>query len=304
MKKKTNEEFIINAKRVHGNKYDYSKTKYVNSRTKVKIICPIHGMFEQIANSHLQGQGCPKCKYIRFAKSKRSKWEDLVVRFKQKHGDKYLYKKLEFTSQHDKLEIFCIKHKIWFKQRIVHHLNGHGCPICHGGKHRTNEEFIAKARLIHNDKYDYSKVKYTVKSAKVEIICRKHGSFWQTANDHLNGCGCPRCKSYKTQEQIFLFLQQNFPNEKWEWECSPNWLKPQKFDIYNRKHNLAIEYNGEQHYMPIKKYGGVLGYEDCIKRDKRKNELCKKNKCTLYIVKYDNINYDKIREEINNIINN
>ena len=57
----TTDEFIKKAKKIHENKYDYSLTKYVNSKTKIKIICPIHGIFEQTPNNHLKGCGCPKC---------------------------------------------------------------------------------------------------------------------------------------------------------------------------------------------------------------------------------------------------
>ena len=61
MKKRTTEEFIELARQVHGDKYDYSKTVYLNKRSKVIITCPIHGDFEQNAHSHLNGRGCPKC---------------------------------------------------------------------------------------------------------------------------------------------------------------------------------------------------------------------------------------------------
>ena len=61
-KPKTTENFIEKAKQIHGNKYDYSLVEYKNNKTKVKIICPIHGIFEQTPNCHLRLQGCPKCK--------------------------------------------------------------------------------------------------------------------------------------------------------------------------------------------------------------------------------------------------
>ena len=64
-KKKTTEEFIEEAKKVHGNKYDYSKVVYVNSATKVSIVCPTHGVFIQTPNQHLRGGGCRGCDNIR-----------------------------------------------------------------------------------------------------------------------------------------------------------------------------------------------------------------------------------------------
>jgi hypothetical protein len=59
------EKFIIKANIVHHNKYDYSLVEYKNNKLKVKIICPIHGIFEQRPDSHLQGKSCKKCGYIK-----------------------------------------------------------------------------------------------------------------------------------------------------------------------------------------------------------------------------------------------
>ena len=53
--------FIERAKAVHGDKYDYSKVEYINMHHKVLIICPVHGLFEQLPQPHLKGQGCPEC---------------------------------------------------------------------------------------------------------------------------------------------------------------------------------------------------------------------------------------------------
>lgn len=60
-KKKTKEEFIKDARKVHGDKYDYSKVEYVGSKIKVCIICPKHGEFWQTPSHHFEGKGCPKC---------------------------------------------------------------------------------------------------------------------------------------------------------------------------------------------------------------------------------------------------
>jgi conserved hypothetical protein len=61
----------------------------------------------------------------------------------------------------------------------------------------TTNEIIAKAKLVHGDKYDYSKVDYSNAHTKVCIICPNHGEFWQTPNNHLRGHGCPKCKRNK-----------------------------------------------------------------------------------------------------------
>jgi hypothetical protein len=104
--------------------------------------------------------------------------------------EKYDYSKVKFEHVNKHVCIICPEHgEFWQKPGI--HLRGYGCPICGGSKRLTNEEFIEKARLVHEDKYDYSKVNYINTSTKVCIICPEHGEFWQTPNSHLFGAGCP-----------------------------------------------------------------------------------------------------------------
>lgn len=266
-RKITTEIFIKEVSDVHKNFYDYSKTVYKAANTKVCIICPIHGEFWQKPSMHLRGQGCPMCGKKKRADSHRTKPEDLLKRCKEIHGDIFDYDFCNYKSLNDKIKIFCKKHKFWFEQQITHHLDGRGCPICNGGSKRTTEMFIVKAKEIHGDKYDYSKVEYKTKDDKVEIICPTHGSFWQKAHDHISGCGCSKCRSFRNQEFIFEFLKKSFPKEEWLWEFSPSWLGVQRLDIYNNRVNLAIEYNGQQHYFPVEVFGGEEGFKKCIERD-------------------------------------
>lgn len=370
-KRKTTEEFIKDARKVHGDKYDYSKVEYIRANIKVCIICSEHGEFWQTPAAHLSKQDCPKCAEIKKRISLKTDWNEILYRFKKIHGNRYEYKESNFNTQHDKIKIYCKYHKFWFDQQIVHHLNGHGCPICSGGGKWTTEMFVIKSKEIHGNKYDYSKSVYKNKNTKVEIVCPKHGSFWQKAHDHTSGCGCPKCAeeivlgsirsnvedfiyksiaihgnkynysqvkyinnrtpvkiicpkhgafwqnprdhlkghgcnkcTLKSQEKIYAFIKKCFPLEVWSWEFSPSWLGLQKFDIYNHKHNLAIEYNGEQHYFPVKKFGGEIGYKKCVERDLHKARLCKENNCNLYVIKYDNVDYNKIKKDITKILNN
>ena len=124
MKKLTTEEFIEKARKIHGDKYDYSKVDYKNNKTKITIICSKHGEFQQTPSDHLFGAGCPKCP----------------------------------------------------KNRGL-----------------SAEEFLKKAREVHGDKYDYSKVEYNCKSTVVCIICPKHGEFFKTPKRFLSGPGCDKC---------------------------------------------------------------------------------------------------------------
>ena len=188
MKRKTNTKFIEECKQIHGDKYDYSKVNYVNARTKVCIICPVHGEFWQLPSLHIgQKCGCPLCNGT-FKKTKTM----FVEEARKVHGDKYDYSKVKYENIKKKVCIICTEHgEFW--QTPYEHLAGHGCPKCSGRMKLTRDEFEQRAREIHGDKYDYSKVEYVNNSTKVCIICPEHGEFWQTASEHLRGHGCPKC---------------------------------------------------------------------------------------------------------------
>lgn len=113
-------------------------------------------------------------------------------------GNKYDYSNVEFEVQTDKVDIICSVHGV-FKQAVDRHLQGHGCKLCSssltGAKRSLGlSTFIEKANIKHNYEYDYSLIKeYKNNITKYNIVCRKHGSFLQTAADHLYGQGCPIC---------------------------------------------------------------------------------------------------------------
>ena len=202
LRKKGVENFIIEANNIHNNKYDYSKVEYINGNTKVCIICPEHGEFWQTPNSHIfQKAGCPKC-------SKQFMDRDYFIECARKiHGNKYDYSKVEYVNNRTKVCIICPEHgEFW--QTTHNHLAGAGCGQC--AKNYSNKDlFIEKAKKIHGDKYDYSKVEYINNHTKVCIICPVHGEFWQTPNCHLNGQGCPKCRMPYLERKMELFLEEN-----------------------------------------------------------------------------------------------
>ena len=96
--KNTTKHFIKKAKEIHGNKYGYSKTEYVNNRAKVCIICPEHGEFWQSPYLHTNGSGCPKCAKMLNGASKRLTKCDFLAKAKEIHGDKYDYSNVEYIT--------------------------------------------------------------------------------------------------------------------------------------------------------------------------------------------------------------
>ena len=211
----TTEQFIDRARNIHGNKYDYSKTEYVNTEDKVCIICPEHGEFWQRPANHLSGKGCPVCGENKRRTGIKLTTQEFIERAKKVHGDKYDYSKVNYIDTTTKICIICPEHgEFW--QKPENHLKGQGCRKCADKRNReiksfSVEDFIKKAKEIHGDKYDYSKVVYEGSNKKVCIICPEHGEFWQTPLTHVNGgCGCKECrkeflhKKFKSNKEEFV----------------------------------------------------------------------------------------------------
>lgn len=303
-KKLTQEEFIKRCKDIHGDKYDYSKTKYENKRTKVIIICPIHGEFEQRAESHYLGQGCPKCGRERANLSESLSKEEILLDCNKTHNNLYEYDLSEFDcARNSKLKINCKRHG-WFYQSYFQHVKGSGCPICARLENATKcalttENFVEKAKIIHNNQYDYSEVNYINEHTPVVIICSKHGKFLQKPDHHLQGSGCPKCV-LKAQSKLQKAILTKLPELELEWEASPEWLGKMRFDLYSSKYNFEIEHHGIQHYQPIELFGGEKAFQERLKADALKTKLCNDNNCKQFIMKYDYTEED-LDELINNI---
>jgi len=184
-----NEDYIEKVNIVHNNIYDYSLTNYINSRSKVIIICNIHGKFTQKANHHAQGTGCPKCS------GKNKNIDEIVDDFNKIYNYKYTYNLDDYKNKNSKIKITCPIHGD-FKKVAYAHNSGHGCPKC-GRNSLTTEQFIQKSKLNHKIEYDYSLVDYTGIMNKVKIICPTHGIFEQISRFHLKGCDCPNCSESK-----------------------------------------------------------------------------------------------------------
>jgi hypothetical protein len=234
--------FIYKSNNIHNSKYDYSTVEYLNAKTKVKIICPEHGEFEQLPFSHLKGHGCPNC-----SNNKKLTINDFIIKSSNKHNNKYDYSKVKYLNNSTNVVIICPEHGE-FEQLPTHHLSGNGCPKCGQLKSieplkKDTKQFILESKMVHGEKYDYSLVVYTHIKDKVKIICPEHGEFEQTPDSHLRGCGCPNCSNVisKSENEIKDFITSlNIPfisNDR-------KLIYPLEIDIYIQDHNLAIEFDG------------------------------------------------------------
>lgn len=218
MRKLTSQEFISRAKKVHENYYDYSAVVYQHAHSKIKIICPLHGLFEQYPNDHLKGHGCFLCGKKKVSDSLKKSPEQFIKESKQIHNGFYDYSKTEYNNCSTKVVIICPIHGE-FKQLPDNHKNGSGCPKCARKKtvdsiKFTVEKFANRCKLIHKNFYDYSSVQYVNCFDKVKIKCPKHGYFEQEPYSHWNGHGCPACASLLTGELFRLTTEQFIQKSK------------------------------------------------------------------------------------------
>lgn len=264
MPKKNIEQFIKEAKEVHGEKYDYSLVDYKNCHTKVKIICKEHGLFEMTPSVHIHDKcGCAICGKLKQIKSQTGTLEEFVKKARKVHGDKYDYSKSVYITARKPIEIICKEHGSFF-QTPDNHTRGQGCPKCKNKKFeiiylKSKEQFIEDAKKTHGDKYDYSLVDYKNSKTKVKIICPRHGEFLQIPSSHIKRQGCPMCKNSFGEEKIYNFLSKNGLKLGKDFfrEYSFEDLKVKRklrYDFYIPSKRLLIEYNGKQHYEIYKNW--------------------------------------------------
>ena len=204
MKKLTTEEFIERAKFLHGDRYDYSKVNYSSMHDNVTIICRLHGEFFQTPNNHLKGHGCTICRKY---EERCLLLEDVLSRFIDAHGNKYDYSQVEYVNSKTPVKIICPVHGEFY-QKPEKHMSGQGCPKCRKNHKHTLESFVACAREVHGNLYDYSKVVYKKSIEKVCIIDKEYGEFWQRPDAHLRGEGHPLRKAekcYRTKKKNHSF---------------------------------------------------------------------------------------------------
>jgi hypothetical protein len=283
----THDEFVKRCNDRHNNKYTYPE-KYINSATKITILCKLHGPFKQLPFSHLDGRrGCNGCSgqrkyniddYVKLAKESNLQFIDIAIP----------------QTTKDKSNWLCINNHKW--NTTYHSIQG--CATClecskikkHNNMRKTLSEFIDIATKIHGlHTYDYSKVKYVSSGTHVIIICRvdNHGEFIQSPSSHINKMsGCPKCGGCKS-ENICDELLSDLTGEHFM-KVRPEFLNKLELDGFNDKLKLAYEYQGKQHYEVVP-YFHRNGEHDLIKQqtnDKIKKQLCKDNNIDLIEIPY------------------
>lgn len=245
------ELFIEKAIKIHGPIYDYSKVIYINTNTKIIIICKIHNEFEQLPSNHLQKNKCPKC----HGNNKLSTFE-FINKAKETHGNSlYNYSKVIYLNIDSKVIIICKIHGE-FEQSPYHHIHRkQGCRYCGIEKRQisqkmTHNNFIIKANEIHNNKYDYSKINYINNRTKITIICKIHGEFDQLPKNHLKDHGCIKCRNnilsnkFKSSISDFINRSNKIHNSKYNYSDV-------KYINANTNVNIICNIHGKFHQRPM-----------------------------------------------------
>jgi len=283
-KKVTTQDFIERSKKVHGDKYDYSKSVYTGRFQPITLICPIHGEYTQRADAHMLGQECPICGDEKQAAGRRLTTDEFIEKAKEVHGDKYDYSETQYFSRKQnggKVKIICPIHGP-FEQIADNHLKGSGCNKCAGRLVTNQEEFIQKAKEIFGDKYDYSKSDYRGSNTPVGVICKKHGLFTVTPSNHISKLsGCPICKESKGENLLSTILSTfnlKYIRQKTFTDCvgisGKKYCRKLPFDFFIPKYNAVIEYDGRQHFEPVMEFGGEENFKKTQSSDQIKNQYC------------------------------
>ena len=312
-------KFKETASKKFKNKYDYSKAVYIDNTTPIEIICPIHGSFKQNPAAHLKSPiGCNECVNEKMRELQAFTKEEFIERAKKVHGDKYDYSKVEYVNNRTPVIIICPKHGE-FEQTPDGHLQGQGCKRCYyerlaSSKLLTTEEFIRRAKEMHGDRYIYDETEYKSMKEDVYVKCPIHGIFKQNANNHLHGEGCPQCnpnRKSKLENEVKKGLEDFEYIPQKEFKFLNKGKGKLKLDFYLPQHNIAIECQGLQHFIPIKHFNGEEGFKKCQNRDIRKKQLCEEHGVKLYYFSHENFDeflgekvYHNIDELIEKIANN
>lgn len=207
----TTEQYIIKAKKIHNDRYNYDKTVYVNAKTKLIVTCPIHGDFLILPNNHTSHkQGCKKCGISQMKQKLFMSEEEFIRRAHEIHNHQYIYDdKLNYTGTRNTILYKCPVHG-YIEQNALSHLQGNGCQKCLN-RILYFEDFEAKAREIHGDKFTYHKDTYKGYHALTTITCPIHGDFEQLVSVHIrttNPGGCQLCANENRSNDMRLTTKE------------------------------------------------------------------------------------------------
>lgn len=206
---------------IHDGLYTYDiTTSEVHRADKIAVVCNTHGVFNPTLHDHLyHTTKCPRC-------TVESRRTDFITAASETHGSRYDYSLVQYVNLNTPVDIVCRVHGVFTQVAGVHISSKVGCPQCRVAQRtHTSAHFITKAQNVHDNTYDYAAVNYVNTHTKVDILCREHGTFSQTPDNHLRGAGCPRCAGdtlrgkyiaghYKSPNKVGQLYVARFTNDE------------------------------------------------------------------------------------------
>jgi hypothetical protein len=242
------ETLIKKSIEIHGDKYDFSLvSSNFTTKEKLPIICPLHGIFYKSSEKFIGSkQGCPEC-----SGKKRLDTKSFIEKaINLEHCKNYDFSKVNYKNNKTPVVVVCPEHGE-FKISPNHLLGGEGCSKCRyiksaASKRRSVDEVIKLSKEIHDDKYDYSMISdYKNDKTKYPIICKEHGIFYQTFNNHIKGKqGCPKCGRIKCDNdrrdtyESFLNKALLIHGDKYEYNDKNYVNSVTKIGITCKKHGI------------------------------------------------------------------
>lgn len=311
MPRKTTDQFIADARRAHGDTYDYSLVEYVDALTQVTIICQIHGPFRQTPSVHLakkKGQekycGCSRCGDALSSARRTLTQEDFVRKATARHGERYDYSLAVYRASREKVTIICRDHGA-FEQTPSNHLQGRGCKGCQvDGFRLTRERYLKQVKGAYAQAYEYPELgRHVLATDRIRMLCPAHGTFDTNSRTHLEGrSGCPDCARFgsRFERKIKRALEQaGIPHET-EWTHPTLGDRARlRFDFMLHDMKVLIEFDGAFHYKPIQMPGqtwedAVHTYAETVRRDQIKTEWAEANGWSLIRISKHNVE-DELR---------
>lgn len=242
--------FIENAIKVHGNKYSYANSVCFNAKDKVEIECPVHGMFPQPANQHLQGHGCPQCNFYQMAKDRAMGKELFIIKAKEKFGEKYDYSKVEYINGQKHVFVTCSLHGDFEVTPNNHLSKKSGCPTCNESKLESELAAILEKQ---NVKFERQKRFKWLGKQSFDIYLTEHSVAFE----------CQGVQHYKPVD--FAGKGEEWANESFEINKKRDYIKLEKCISNNIKMIYVIDnekyFESQYHFDVVEPFSSNVSYE-------------------------------------------
>lgn len=259
-KKLSFEEFVERSNKTHeNNDLIYDESTFNGSHQKIRIICPKHGEFWQIAKDHMNGQGCPICGREKGGLKRRSNTEKFISSFKELYGDKLDLSKFVYTKSNQRSTVICPIHGE-FQSTPNSLLMGRGCPTCGNINKKVKQTiseqvFNERMEKIYGDSLTYDFSNYSNFVEKMEFACSKHGSFKAFPLNVLRGHGCPICGREKCSKSRTLKFEEVLRRFK-EAHGDTYTYDESTYKTSRKKMRIICPKHGEFWQIPMNHWGG------------------------------------------------